>query len=188
MALGIILLDWEIFEVALTYLLETGISFFIAMLRHYFVNKDTKESLLIAIFNIIFFSMSLLGILALLAGIIHYLTGPKLEKVQDAFLSMPERINESEISFILISIGIVHIIVFILQKILVKKVIKVSLWANLEKIFYINAFIGICTLIYGFLPHNSTIGLFLFVIAKFLVDFFLELSEGKKKKRNDVKN
>jgi len=126
--------------------------------------------------------------MVLWVGIIHYFTGPSFDTIQDSLQDMGKRFDEFDFIWVLLTIGTLYLIVFIVQKTSAKDAMKVTLWDNLEKIFYINAFIGIAAIVYSFLPHNSVIGLFLFILAKILVDFLLEKSRNTEKKENLPKN
>jgi len=94
------------------------------MIHHYFIKKETKVHFIMAVFNLVMFSMPLFGILALWAGILNYLTGPKYDKIQDALGDLPARVGEFDVSLVVVSIGLLYLIIFILQKTLVKKVKK----------------------------------------------------------------
>lgn len=182
--LGVFLLDWDIFEVAVAFLLETGINFVVAAYFHYFVTTESKEPFLMATFSLTVVAAVISCFLALEAGLIHYLTGPKYESVIQAIGFMPDRISAYEFGYVITAVLVISLISYLIQKYYLKKVEKITIWQMLEKLFYIHVFIAIATIIYGLVGFNSEIGLLLFICAKIAIDYYLDHS----KKEVAIKN
>ena len=181
-AIGVFIFDWEIFDVALTYLIDLAITFLISFIDHYFIRKETRENFFLSLIILIIVSAPLYGILVILAGTFYYITGPKSGNIQESLSTMSLKIETFEFSYVICSIGILHVIIFLIQKKFSKNNTPKSLWNNLERIFYVNAFIGLGAILYSFLPHNKIVGLMVFVAIKVFVDYFLDIAKDNSKK------
>jgi len=176
---GIFLLEWDIFEVAIAFLIETCINFIVAAFFHHFTNTKTKEPFALAFISLISISGAIIAFMALEAGLIHYLTGPKYDDIMDAIGQMPERISGYEFGYVIVSVIAISLVSYLIQKYYLKQVEKITIWEMLEKLFYIHVFIGIATIIYGFIGFNSVFGLTLFISAKIAIDFFLDKAKSE---------
>lgn len=179
---GILFLEWQIFEIAFSFLLDTMVLFVFSYFDHYIINKTKKESTLLTVMQFINNFLLLTVITLILIGFINYITEIKSGTGIEIIDKVAENLLDFQYVLILPSIIFFNGIYFWLTKNTEEK--DTTIWKVLERIFYLYMFITIAGIIFGILPYMSGLGLSLFIIAKIFIDYFL----NRKPKQISIQN
>lgn len=175
----VLVLEWSIFEIAYLYIMQAGVVFALSYIHQYFINKKTREPFLIALLGAISVLGTLIFIILFMAVLIYSIVGPDYDKIQNMFADATYAIGNFNYYGVLIPVILFDTIIFIILKIASPLKEQETIWKNMLKIFYLHAFIGIAAVVYGFFHHTTTTGAIIFIIAKTMVDFFVEVKEVK---------
>lgn len=171
---GVIFLNWGIFELALTYLLETAVIFLVFFIDKYFIDKKSRYPFFFACIQLFFLMFPFGGLIFGWAILVFSSTEPAFAKSNHMIEAMTRRLYDFDFWWILLAFFLFEGINYVVKNIDNRNHKSSSVWFNLRKLLIVHLFVIISSTIYGALPHNMITGLFLIIAFKIILDYLLE--------------
>ncbi|MEX1001438.1 MAG: DUF6498-containing protein [Crocinitomicaceae bacterium] len=172
--IGVLFFDWEIFELALTYLLETAVIFLIFFIDRYFIDKRTRYPFIFACIQLFFLLFPFCGLVFAWVILTFSLTQPSFERSNLLFIALEEQFNAFNFFWVLLAMFLFKGLDYLLKNKSTRKHKSSALWYNLRRLLIIHLFVIVTGGIYGALPHNQVSGLFFIICLKIILDYLLE--------------
>lgn len=171
---GIFVLEWKMYEVAMTYLLQTFVAFFIYDFDKYFIDKETRVGIFFGTIQLLFLAPLLVGFMFCYSVILYLLTAPTSGKGDNMIDRMIYELDSSSYFYMLITLFVFEAIHYALNNRNGRKHKTSSLWFNIRKILLIHFFIIISVIIFGAFQNNTIMPILFLILFKVLLDYVIE--------------
>lgn len=172
--IGLIFLDWGIFELAVTYLLETAVTFFIFSFDHFIINKKSRYPFIYGIIFMFFLMLPFLGLVYGWLILAYTMTHPDFATTQAMFSSLESFIRDFDIYWIIGTFLMIETIFYLLKNANGRKDKSSTIWHNLKRFLFIHLFVVSSAFIFSYVPHNNITALFFIIAFKIMLDYVLE--------------
>lgn len=170
--IGHFLFGWELFEVALTYIIETFVIFMIFFIYSYFIAKKTRYPIPFALIQLFFVIIPISGFMFLYILVAFTLTEPNLWGTKMKFNHLSDRLDDYHFIQVIICFFIIEGISFALRSKKIKKI--TTIWYNIRKLLFVHLFLILFLIISAFIPPNLVIQVIFLVSFKILLDYVVE--------------
>lgn len=173
---GIIFLDWGMFEVALTYLLETFLVFLIFFFDRYFIAKRTRYPAPFALIQLFFLLLPFGGLMYMYALICFMLT-EEIPNPKKSFAYFERYMDDLQLWWVLAAMLIFEVINFIIKNQNGRQHKSSSIWYNLRKLLFVHLFVIGSSFILGFIHDDFIMPLIFVICFKIILDYAIEDEE-----------
>jgi len=170
--IGHFLFEWGLFEVALTYIIETFVIFMIFFINSYFIVKETRYPIPFALIQLFFVIIPIVGFAFVYILVAFGITEPELAATQKDFKELIKRLDQYHLYQVIFSLFIIEGVSFGLRAKHQKKI--TTIWYNLKKLMFVHLFIITFLIIYGFLPNWIITQIIFLVSFKIMLDYAVE--------------
>lgn len=170
--IGHFLFDWGLFEVALTYIIETFVIFMIFFINSYFIVKETRYPIPFAMIQLFFVIIPIGGFAAVYTFVAFALTEPVLWNTKPKFDHLASRLDDYHLIEVICCFFIIEGISFALKA---KKNQKITtIWYNLRKLLFVHVFVILFLIASAFIPPNIVLQIVFLVSFKILLDYAVD--------------
>lgn len=170
--IGHFLFGWGLFEVALTYIIETFVIFMIFFIYSYFIAKKTRYPVPFAIIQLFFVIIPIGGFMSVYIFVAFALTEPMLWGNKMKFDHLSDRLDSYHLIEVIICFFIIEGISFALRSKRVQKI--TTIWYNIRKLLFVHVFIILFLILSAFIPPNIILQIIFLVSFKIMLDYAVE--------------
>lgn len=171
--IGVLFFEWTMFEVAMTYLLETFIIFFIHEIDKTIFRKDTRLPFIFAFFQTSFLLPVTVGFLYVYSVLIFAITAEPYQRGEAFVKHLQREILHSNIEYLLIALILFESVVYIINNKDGRNHKTAKTWYVMRKILFVHLFIVGSVFLLAFIPLYLVQIAFL-IAFKIMLDFAIE--------------
>lgn len=171
---GIILFQWKMFEVAMTYLLETFVAFFIMDFDKYFVDKKTRVGLFFGVIQLLFILPLLIGFIFGYGVILYLITTNDQSEQKYMVEHMTNELFSPTYFYILLALFVFETIHYVIKNKDGRSHKSSSVWFNVRKILIVHFFIMLSVVVFGLFNDGTVIPILFLILFKVVLDYAME--------------
>ena len=171
--IGVLAFDWGIFELALTYLLETAVAFTVFFIDRCFIDKRSRYPFLFALIQLVFMLFPFCGLIFGWIVLTYFLTQPPFPRSDLMLESLATDFAQFDFYWVLLGFFVLEGINYAIKNRGGRKHKSSAVWFNLQKFFMVHLFVVFTGVIYSVLPHNFLTGLLFVIALKVLLDLLI---------------
>ena len=173
---GVIFFEWQLFEIGVTYILETMAIYVAYELDHYFIDKRTRFLFPMALIQFALTMVTFSGMMFGSAMIIYIIltppiSNPSTNQFVNEFLY---RLEEMEMGIAFAGLLVIELITYYIRKAKDTAHIANSTWRVVRRILYSHLYIVACLVILSFFTQNLFVFIPFFIGLKIAFDYSAE--------------
>jgi len=195
--LGFAFLDWQLFEIAIAYIIQTFVPFIIFFVDYHFFDKKNRYPFVFALIQLLFLLIPFIAMMYAYGLIIFTITDNNFNfrRGSATFESMLRRLDDMNLEYLLLAFFIVEIIGYLIKRAANPHHKESKIWYNIRKILFVHVYIISFIALLLVFPDFLLFQVLFIVGFKILFDFAIEdetflhqakeFLTPKKRKRND---
>ncbi|MBI3134867.1 MAG: hypothetical protein HYZ14_09370 [Bacteroidetes bacterium] len=171
---GVIFFDWELFEIAIAYILETICVYVVFDIDLFFIDKRTRFPVHFALIQFAFTMLTFSTLMYASAMIIFVIITPPMSRTSDLTDLFEYKLRHMEILFPFITLFILELITYYIRKAKDTNHIANSTWRVIRRILYSHLYIVGALIVLAALPQNKVVFIPFFIGLKLILEYSTE--------------
>ena len=171
---GIFLFNWEMFEVAMTYLLETFVAFIIMDFDKYFIDKKTRVGVFFGTLQLVFVLPVFVGFIFFYSVILYVITSNYNLGGDNMIDRLTRELLTPTYFYIIFALLIFESIHYAIKNKDGRNHKSSTIWFNIRKIFIVHFFILISVVFLGIFHGSSIVPILFLILFKVVLDYAME--------------
>lgn len=172
--IGVIFLEWELFEIGITYILETCAIYLVYELDHYFIDKKTRIPIIMALLQLFFTSLTFGAMMYGSAMIMYIIITPQTGEYNDFIDHFFTKLDRMQIVFPAVAMFVLEIISFYVRKSKDATHTANNTWRIIRRILYSHLYMVVCLIVFSVLPQNMYVMIPFFIGLKIILEYSVE--------------
>jgi len=174
--LGFAFLDWQLFEIAVAYILQTFVPFIIFFVDYHFFDKKNRYPFVFAVIQLFFLLIPFIGMMYVYGIIIFTITDNNFifSNKSNSFERMLWRLEDMNLELLLIAFFVIETIGYLIKRAADKHHKESKIWYNIRKILFVHVYIISFIALLLVFPDFLLIQVLFIVGFKILFDFAIE--------------
>lgn len=172
--LGVIFLEWELFEIGITYILQTCAIYFVFELDYYFIDKHTRMHIVMSLIQLFFTALTFGGMMYGSALIMYTIITPQVGEYNDFIEQFFTKLDRMQILFPATGMFVIELVTFYIRKSRDRTHATNNTWRVIRRILYSHLYMVACLLLLSAFPKNIFVMITFFIGLKIVLDYSVE--------------
>ncbi len=172
--IGVIFFEWELFEIGVTYVLETFAIYTVYEIDHFFIDKRTRLPFVFAFIQLVFALVTVAAIMLASVLIIYIMITPEVSTPQAFSNQFVLRLKNLNMLYPLITLLVVEFGTYYIRKSKDSAHIPNSTWRVIRRMLYSHLYISLSLMFLFFFPQSLVLFIPFFIGLKIVLEYSTE--------------